>query len=424
VRVVDARTGAPVPGAEVRASVAVSSASAEPVLPLLPEALIAGEIGSTERFGARWLCDEQGEVRIPREARGTPIVARKDEQWGCSFRPDEDRPRDPNVITIAVEPDESVRAVCTDPEGRPGIGALILLQVGPRQGHDVPGWTSGPQTWGQVVSAADGSVAIPHAQFWRARMALGSKVEVAGFVFLSDEMAGTAHQLFPSERGAEMHFPVSPSGSIEIDARATEGNTIATLRWLVPPFDFEDPDDVPESLIGIGVTGTRTVFSGVLLGHKHELVLRLPGWVDPRVTFDGPKASGERVAVALAPTLQAARVSGRLVDVEGKPFARRALQVWVEDGGQHFEPEEDWLSTDSEGRFAFDFPPFCAGADGEVVFVVYATRIGPQEPRKDVLILGDAAPSSFPTPPRGRCKLARELRAGENDLGDVICRAQ
>lgn len=419
VRVVDARTGSPVPGAEVIAGPYGSLSPSASATPSFHDLLLAGEVGRTERFGPKWLCDDRGETRLPQEARSNPIIVRKNDLWGCSYRADDDRPRDPSVITIALEPDQSTRAVCTDSKGHPGVGALVWVGVGPRTGPDAAGNTGAPLAWGLRVTASDGSVDIPHAQFWRACVARGFNVRVYGMVLWSEEMHANAYEPYPLVPGDELQFRVSESGSVDIDAREAERNTSAMLRWL-DPLDPDDPDEVPEFPIGIGKVGSANAVPALPLGHSFEIVLEVPGWVDPRVAFDGPKACGERVAIDLVPTERAACVTGRLVDVNGTPLAGRSIDARIERLNHRFDADGESSFTDEQGRFELEFAPVSGEPYGVLVFEVDLTWSLPEDGGR---VIGTTA-GNGPSRALARHELPQGLPAGEHDLGRVICRVQ
>jgi hypothetical protein len=184
------------------------------------------------------------------------------------------------------------------------------------------------------------------------------------------------------------------------------------LRWLNPPPDPDDPDEVPE--VNFGVSEGWNL--AIPLGARFEAVLEVGGALDPRVQFDGPTRPGERVEVAIGPLQPAARVTGRLVDADGRPMAGRAFDAWLERGGERVEPEEDWLGTDDHGRFAFDLVP---GSGGTL-----RVRVEPEFRLEGVfserLVLGGESREPEPSI-EARHEFAGPLPAGEVALGDVVC---
>jgi hypothetical protein len=274
------------------------------------------------------------------------------------------------------------------------------------------------------VTAADGTSIVPHAQHWRALLGQGRDVRIAGFVLWSPELEANQSQPFPADPRQDVRFRVSASGSIQLTVRAADGapvqgSAVAMLRWLDAPPEPDEPDDVPELLIGVRPGAGALAIPGIPLGHWFELVLQgVPGWVDPRLAFNGPRTRGEAVRVELVIAQRAAAVSGRLVDESGEPLANRLIEAWIERSGGRVEAEGDELVTDDEGRFHLELPP----VDGAATLVLLATyttiRRGPDREYSFAIRAGEETAR-----PRARHEFARGLTAGEHDLGDVRCQA-
>jgi len=276
---------------------------------------------------------------------------------------------------------------------------------------------SEPLDWGEVVAAADGGLTIPHAQFWRARSRAGDDVRISSFVFWSDGMEANVDRPFPLETDAEPRFEVSSSGWIDITSPGLESPSIGDLRWIDAPPKPDEPDDVPEFPMTIGLTGTHATL-GVGLGGRFEFVLSEPGFIDPRVAFDGPKTHGERVRVELPRQRPAARITGRVVDTKSRPCSGNQLEVWIEREGQRLSPDEDWIVTDADGRFELDFVPFertgavlVVEVDRTTTFTITENEFSFRGP------ISEDASSPLVT----RIALAEGLSAGRHELGDLHC---
>lgn len=400
VRVVDAE-GHPVPGAEVRAPSLFADPERELADPdRLVELLYAGSVGRTERFGLAWRTDANGEARIAAVPPAACVAASSGTLWGATS----DTASDSRELVITIRPDETQRVVCADREGRPGTGALVWVGVD-RKGAE-------PAAWGAFVTAADGSIEVPHAQHWRALQKAGEDVRVAGFVLWGDElMSDDVSRSFPTTPVERLDFTVSPTGWIDVRADASVHGE-ALLRWLDAPVDPDEPDDVPENPLALHGDAPHAV----PLGLRLELHVGVPGRIDPRIAFDGPKKPGERVEVAIGASQPAARVTGRLVDADGNPMPRRAFDAWLERDAVRVAPEEDWLVTDDEGRFAFDFAPGGTGT----LRVRVDTDVSLDEGLSVRLVLG-AQPRELPPPITARHEFATPLPAGEVALGDLVC---
>ncbi len=402
VRVVDA-AGGPVAGAEVRAQ----GTGAKPHLVLLDE-LLAGSLRRAEEYGSSWRTDQRGEVRVAGGMLHRHVVARAGDRFGAAHV----GAREPSELVIAIEREESVTVRCVGAQGRPAVGSLVWIATTPAA--DEVSDRDGEVFWCQRVTAADGTLELPHAQLWRALQRAGSQVSVAGFVWWGEEMGQESTTPFPAPHDEPLVFTVSPHGflDVRVPTAAVPADSEVWLRWLNPPPDPDDPDDVPE--ISFGASEAWNL--AIPLGARFEAVLEVEGALDSRVQFDGPTRQGQRVAVVLGPMQPASRVTGRLVDADGSPMAWRTFDAWLEHDAVRVEAEEDWLVTDDHGRFAFDLVPggagtLCLRVDPDVRFEGALTErleLGGL-PREPVPSIG--ARHAFATP----------LPAGDIALGDLVC---
>jgi hypothetical protein len=390
VRVVDARTGEAISGAEVWTPQRS---------PIDLAYILHGRVGQTERGGARRLCDANGEARVELRARSRPIAAKHGELWGC-WDPELQAPGAPDgTITIALEPDEALRVSCVDANGEPGIGAFVGLNC------------DGIDQWSDYVRAPDGSLEIPHAQYWRALQARGIQVDVAALVLWDrDSSYGGVRQKLPADATQALRFQVAQSGEIVVTWKRTSEReepeaALLMLRWLSAPPDPEEPDVQPELPYGIVAGPQPTVLPGVALGERYEIVFEeVPGWLDPRVSFEGPTTRGERVNVELTLQQRMTRMRGRLIDERGNALVDRHFEVTLECEGARCEPESSWLTTDENGRFDFDLAP----VDGACTLVVVADCdwIGEEPTFKDR---------------RGERAFRLEATIRAHELGDIVC---
>lgn len=377
------------------------------------EFLLAGRVGQVERWGTVWRTNAQGEVTIRARPGDSELIARDAKRWGTAIAWDVQEP-----VRIVLAPEESQRVVCVDSAGRPGKGSLIWLGVRDPDDQESQG---GMLAWGAVVTAADGSIEVPHAQHWRALQRDGSNLQLAGFVLWSAEMVENRAMDFPAAGDGDARFEVSPSGFVDVRTEEELSRSIGLLRWLEAPpdvqehYDAEDSDvEVPEFPISLPITTPLAL----PLGQKFEIVVEIDGFVDPRVAFDGPKVSGEQVHVVIPKAAQAALIRGRLVDENARVLAGARFDAWMERGSQRVEPEQDWLTADSNGAFALDFPP---GIGGTLNIAVDrdVTEFGGGVIH---FSLGGDADSPRAQPEPTRVSVER-LTAGTIDVGDVVWRS-
>lgn len=193
-------------------------------------------------------------------------------------------------------------------------------------------------------------------------------------------------------------------------ADASTAGTLGDLRWLDPPPDPADPDDVPEFPIAF----PRGPAFSVPLGRRFEIAVSLPGLVDPRVAFAGPRSPGERVEIPIARPGPSPRITGRLVGEDGRALAGAEFEAWLEREDARVLPEDDWLVADSDGRFAFDVPP---GAGGLLRVELTGASVGPGVSYAFEIGADPARRRS------ARAELAPRLTASTVDVGDLECRA-
>lgn len=401
VRVVDA-AGEQVAGAEVRAQGASMRAATSMPVPVL-DPLIAGSVRRAEDYGASWRTDSRGEVRVPGEILYRHVVARAGDRFGAAHV----GAREPSELVVAIEREEVATVRCVDAEGRPAVGSLVWIATTPAA--DQASDRDGEVSWCQRVTAADGTLEVPHAQLWRALQGEGRQVSVAGFVWWGAEMGQVSTTPFPAPHDEPLVFTVSPHGYLDVRLPRAEvpAESEVWLRWLNPPPDPDDPDDVPE--ISFGVREGWNL--AVPLGARFEVLLQVEGAMDPRAQFDGPTRPGERVAVALPEPRPAAIVSGRLVDEPGQALAFREFDAWFESAGARVDPDQEWCVADGTGRIALEFAP---GTRGVLHVALTGTTVN------------SGSTFSFTVGGReermvARVEVEHALEPGITDLGDVAC---
>ncbi len=289
VHVVDA-DGNAVSGAEVLAVRTVPDATT------LNDLLLSGNVGWLERFGTSFQADAQGSARIFYPSEGEFVAARAAGQFGVA----QVTAKAADELTITLEREETITVVCADPEGRPAPGALVWIGAKPQPGTPhVPGLVEVTP-----VLAADGTIEVQHAQYWRALQAQGHEIRIAAFVLWGPELEKDGSIPFPVAGSEPMRFEVSRSGTVTV--RTEDGSRVAsTLRWLNPPPDPDDPEDIPEFPIRSDGTGSIAV----PLGCRFEVAVEDRS--DPRIAFDGPQTAGEHIDVVVPRTSKSARQKSR-----------------------------------------------------------------------------------------------------------------
>ncbi len=283
VRVVD-EAGRAVAGAVVLAP------RREADLTDVPGFLFAGVLGQVDRFGVASHTNDGGEVTVVAPLGDQHLVAAEANRWGTVRSSGDD-----DSVRIVLARDEIVRVRCTDPTGKPGVGAIVRVAAERDEDEEIVG---PPLSWGVVVSAADGTVEVPHAQYWRALQREDQAVLLDGFVMWGDELNENRSIPFPGSGDGVVSIEVSPGGFVDVRADESTAGLVGDLRWMDAPQEPGDDYDIPE----IPISFPKGVPFAMPLGLRFEIVVEVEERIDPRVAFDGPKKPGERVEVVIPRT--------------------------------------------------------------------------------------------------------------------------
>lgn len=369
----------------------------------ISEYVFAGSLGQAELDNAIWLTNETGEVRVNARRDDICLVARDGDRWGAA-----DATNRQASVEIVVARDESVRVLCVDPEGRPAVGALVCVSAGALDDSE----NGESVTWGSIVTASDGTIDLPHAQYWRGLQRKGRDVQIAGYVMWGIEPHEDPWIPFPAQGEDPIRFELLPSGFIDVRADESLAGLLGDLRWMDAPAEYlgEDADpevDIPEFPIAL----PKGVPFAVPLGRRFEIYVGVPDRVDPRIAFDGPRTPGERVEVVIPRTPESALVHGRLLNEKREPLEFHYFEAWLDRGGVRVEPDDPWLVAQDDGQFWFELPP---GTGGTLNIAATGSKAVPGGVH--LTIDGVFARTREPT----RVPIER-LVTGANDVGDVVC---
>lgn len=343
LRVVDAVTQAPVPGAEV---FWYGEDAGEP-----PQSEVDYHLRKVDpeafhrRRGVRVVAAADGTVRLPTTS-WFAVVARAGDRYGEAQRR---RGGAEFLLPLHRERELTVRTV--DASGKPVPGVAVRFRGSWLDRGEVVEWSA-------LLPASDaaGLTRLPHVQeLVSPRLAqrllqrsLSGEAEwqrasVAAAVtrLEGDAVAVDLRNLPP----APVDVVVPPTGSIELALKGPAGEPFPLppgpqLRaLLVPDGGMSKPVEPALDTRPWGADG-RAVFEAVACGRRYELRGRT-NWYEG-AAFAGPARPGDRVVVDVPLPRGQAWLLGRLVGEDGKPWTR---DVSLRMGGNHLLPGHP------EGRF-------------------------------------------------------------------------
>lgn len=397
VRVVDRATREPVAGATVGwvgeglDQVWENATEYDPDLAFLGRSI---EL-QVERAGWQTTTDAEGFARVTL-GEWTTVIAEHDGRYG-QLHLQHSTPPPPGGHVLELAPDLTLRVQVLDDGGAPASG--VPVGIGIHDGGKLQqfwGWDAAARTDGP-----DGIAVIRHVQAlsredeefatkgqdperYRARIHLPG-IDDAGVAFTLTAL---------SDEPIVLRLP--PCGRVcaraEIGGEPMRGFAGATLREHVAEQNVWRPDRCSATR-GIDADGWVR-FAHVPLGR--ELVVGTESNGSLQTTFRGPVARDQEVRVVIAPTPESILLAGRMLDVDRQPLRDTALQCTAR--GPKFRRHVRFR-TDANGRF---------------LITVGKPR---DDSAVDLLRFDRFAPDA---PPLRAELAARTLRAGIDDLGDVV----
>ena len=390
VRVVDATTGEPVPGAEVRFL-------REGAIPDdRREATICGRPldDLLDRYGRRFRADEQGMLRVPRTRAW--LVGIAPGRWGTSLCPESGS----GTRELALHPDTSLAVRVVDGAGAPLLGIPVQL---------IYVWDA--REIGTTVESGspDGFARFAHIP------AYASLTDRESFLVRLPILAGrcpwmnlVVHKL-PSE---PVSLVAPPLGRLEVHALDGKGNPLREPAEVkvdllgvdyvsMPETDWSPFDPTRASHRIDPGDGPLVVF--VALGEDFAISGRASpecGWA--KETTTGPSTAGgvRRVELRFAPVHFL--LVGRLVDPEGEPLRSTRARFWIRpDPYRPGHSPTGMISTDEDGVFRI----LWRARDRERVRASLTLRIEKGRPA----IAWEA-----------RAELPGTMSPGKNDLGNLV----
>lgn len=398
VRVVDAATGKPVPGARVTA---FDHRTQTRIDALAPEAWheswrqFVDDLEAYQlRFGVEHVADTRGVVRLPLIQTAGPMTARSDRRYGERWDWGADR--------IVIAPDRQLRVRVADHSGRPVPGVRVHLGWDP-----TTPCSRDPRDGYRNAHTDDAGIAVlRHVQVCADALrehlgrnalfivpyVLGGAAEPIHRIQLDDgplpdtldvrlPPAGTAAVRVVDVRGARVGR--NERWHLSVDARLVDGDG----RWAGE----------------IGADGVAR-FAFLPIGRALRFTASLANYETPPIEHPGLRRDGEHLAIEIPFGPQATTVFGRAVDAGGEPLGRIALIACLPG---EWWPSTQRLDTGEDGTFRLVVPDLMPGAD-VVLHRIEVRRRGPIE--LDERLLGATATlRGIPSAP-----------GAVHDVGDVV----
>ena len=337
VRVLDAVSGEPIPGADVWVLTGNTSGSGA-----IPTAPVEAEVEDfVRRRGKRYQADDSGVARVEKTGEFTVIHARH----GALSRTRAFRGTEPPfLLELVAWPKLRVRAV--NPEGRPVAG--IPLRVGIK---------SEPTYRWRLLRTTDASGV---ANFSLELLGLDA-LPTEPIAVVADIMATQLPQVafaaglasIPSE---PVGLALPPLGQlhVEIEGEAPGEGCFTYLRLSdLPDFRRNPADDPRFAIARLSIASGKTTYPHVELDRQVSVMTDgYPGAIELEAEGDGPTTGSPATTLILTKSTKLPLLSGRLLTTAGESLGAIGIKLrlgWVR--GEHTSTFELAAETGTDGRF-------------------------------------------------------------------------
>jgi RNA polymerase sigma-70 factor (ECF subfamily) len=346
LRIVEAGTMRPVPGARVTTYDAGAQARIDALDPdawRLASRQLANDLEAHQlRFGSSHLADAAGVVLVPQLDAWGAMTAR----WGTLYG---ERCGDETEL-IVVAPDRELRVRVFDHAGRPAAGLELGLGDGAAGANFLPG----DRPWIRARTDEDGVATFPHVQVpAREPGTRRGRAEMVVVVFAPGLYPEPAHRI-PLGAGLPhaLDLRLPPTGTAEVRVLDARGDLLGRSAGGQLEISVHALGSEGRTRGEIGADGV-TRFAFVATGRPLRFTAGLDGYLTPPVDHPGLRAHGERIALEIRLGADATTVFGRAVDAAGRPLAGAALLALV--SGEHPRSGRR-VDSDAEGRFRLVVP--------------------------------------------------------------------
>lgn len=390
LRIVDARNGEPIGGAEVRYESLEPGASEASHRATNPDTCDAW----LREPGPKVLSADDGLAELDTELGRACVacIAHGELFARAAFQPDEQ-----GVKSVELRPDGAVEVLVLGADGTPAPSIEVALRSRVHQ-----------MIIDRRVARTDagGRARWPHVTFESVSGdPASSSVAVVGLAAPGGEV--------PLDPLALPREPVilrlGASGSVEVVVHDLGGEPLKA--GSVELSIDNSPDEAAPSFwraseyVSVDVTNGRALFEHVRLGEALIAKLEPPGASAPiRRRLRGPRSAGERVVVEFRLGEDQPAVVVRLVDEGGAPLAERNVRWTVSVASEFSRSANDGeLRTDSGGEIELLLDSKWAEGGQRTLRVVLD--------------------SDEPYPPQARLDLSRAFSPGRHELGELVLRS-
>lgn len=387
--IVDARTGEPIGGAEVRYESLEPGASEASHRATNPDTCDAW----MREPGPRVLSADDGLAELDTELGRACVacIAHGELFARAAFQPDEQ-----GVKSVELLPDGAVEVLVLGPDGAPAPKIEVALRSRMHQSIVDRRLTR---------TDGEGRARWPHVAFESVSGDPASSVAVVGLAAPGGEVPIDPLAL----PGEPVILRLGASGSVEVVARDLDGEPLKA--GSVELSIDNSPDEAAPSFwrsseyVSVGFTNGRALFEHVRLGEALIAKLEPPGAAGPiRRRLRGPRSAGERAVVEFKLGEDQPAVVVRLVDEAGAPLAERNVRWTVSVASQFSRSANDGeLRTDSGGEIEL--------------------LLDPKWPAGGQRTLRVVLDSDEPYPPQARLDLSRSFSPGRHELGELVLRS-
>jgi len=362
LRVLDAATLRPVPKAEVlwfdRASERDDAFTADLF------SFREGMEGLLERYGQRYLTNDDGEVRVPRRRSYIHVAARSAGLYAAHYLSQPLAMETYDEVEFLLRPGLNVDALLLDAAGDPVPDTMLQVGYGTRENTLQRARTDG----------------AGRARFRNLQSDLAEHRSKVDEVVLKPHLPFAA----PPTRTLEVQdlptetvvLRLPSSGSVEVLATTADGDPIpdGAEVWLwpapapSPAAAAEDGvdrsmarEDPPRTAARRRAADGRVRFPVVGLGQRLIVAARFPrATAVGTTTFDGPAAPGQVIQVAVAAKPLPATRDYLLVDTRGAPVPSTSFSLDLvgvgEKGGTSYAEWYHWTDAAGRDEFQLQFP--------------------------------------------------------------------
>ncbi len=295
------------------------------------------------RYGQTALCDESGELQLPRFQGRLLVSAAGPGLYGV-LRLDAEVSEEQ---VIELLPDRQLAIQVIDQSGQPLAGVPVGLVCRQERRRQII-WSG--------RSDADGELLASHLQIYLPGWAMSSQLESEFLFPQRDRLAFPFSLENLPEDGLAMHMP--PTGQVEVSLGYADGSDLLApakinLQVTGAVGGKRSTDLPPQNRLSVAkeIGPDKTIIPFIGLDLRLQADVRSGPHKFRKREFAGPRSGGELVRLRLEVDSRVAAIVGRAVDASGEPLQDTELElgfIW----GEVVERRKT-VRTDSNGLFEY-----------------------------------------------------------------------